>query len=177
MTLTEKCYNHPRSPLIQTGLLNIIRNTKYKPVKKKNPEPIEQGQERHQESRPTNNASRKAGKQHMQTITRHQCHQQLQKAPTITEKKPKKKTITMEDKTLATKLDLDDRIYITIKRQGFITLKDNKPSFQNNPTCRLTNPTKPEIGNKSKQIRENINIKVRTATKLNQSKNTDKVIR
>ena len=58
----------------------------------------------------------------------------------------------------------------------FITLKDHKPNFRNNPTCRLINPTKPEIGKISKQILEKINTDVKTATKLNQWKNTDEVI-
>ena len=58
---------------------------------------------------------------------------------------------TKKDKEIATKLELDDRIYKTSKKQAFITLKDHKQSFQNNPTCRLINPTKPELGKVSKQ--------------------------
>ena len=54
----------------------------------------------------------------------------------------------------ATKLELDDRIDVTAQKQAFITLKDHKPNFRNNPTCRLINPTKPEIGKISKQILE-----------------------
>ena len=41
--------------------------------------------------------------------------------------------ITAADKAIATKLELDDRIDITDKKQAFITLKDHKPNFQNNP--------------------------------------------
>ena len=89
----------------------------------------------------------------------------------------REENITGTDKAIATKLELDDRIDITDKKQAFITLKDHKPNFRNNPTCRLINPTKPEIGKISKQILKNINTKVRTATKLNQWKNTDEVIR
>ena len=59
---------------------------------------------------------------------------------------------TKEDKLIAVALDLDDRIYKTTKKQAFITLKDHKPNFSNKPTCRLLNPTKPEIGKISKQI-------------------------
>ena len=77
---------------------------------------------------------------------------------------------------IATKLELDDRIDVTAQKQAFITLKDHKPNFRNNPTCRLINPTKPEIGKISKQILEKINTDVKTATKLNQWKNTDEVI-
>ena len=48
-------------------------------------------------------------------------------------------------KTIAKKLHLDDRINTTAKREAFITLKDHKPNFANNPTCRLINPAKSEI--------------------------------
>ena len=93
------------------------------------------------------------------------------KAPATTEE-----DITFQDKTIATKLELDDRIDVTAQKQAFITLKDHKPNFRNNPPCRLINPTKPEIGKISKQILEKINTDVKTATKLNQWKNTDEVI-
>ena len=92
------------------------------------------------------------------------------KAPPTTEE-----DTTLQDKTAATKLGLDDRIDVTAQKQAFITLKDHKPNFRNNPTCRLINPTKPEIGKISKQILEKINTDVKTATKLNQWKNTDEV--
>jgi hypothetical protein len=50
------------------------------------------------------------------------------------------KDITKADKKVAAELELDDRIYCTSERQSFITLKDHKPTFQNNPSCRLINP-------------------------------------
>ena len=93
------------------------------------------------------------------------------KAPLTTEE-----NITIQDKTIATKLELDDRIDVTAEKQAFVTLKDHKPNFRNNPTCRLINPAKPEIGKISKQILEKIKTDVKTATKLNQWKNTDEVI-
>ena len=56
------------------------------------------------------------------------------------------KQITIEDKNIASKLDLDDRIDTTAKSQTFITLKDHEPNFSNNPSCRPINPCKSEIG-------------------------------
>ncbi len=85
-------------------------------------------------------------------------------------------TISIEDKNIATKLEIDDRINTTAKKQAYITLKDHKPNFNNKPTCRLINPTKSEIGKISKQILEKINTNTRSATKLNQWKNTNEVI-
>lgn len=84
--------------------------------------------------------------------------------------------ITKEDKNIATKLKLDDRIDTTAKNEAFITLKDHKPNFNNKPTCRLINPTKSEVGKISKQILERVNTKIRTATNMNQWKNTNEVI-
>ena len=58
----------------------------------------------------------------------------------------------------------------------FITIKDHKPNFQNNPSCRLINPYKPEIGKISQQITAEINNSVRQKTKYKQWQNTDQVI-
>jgi hypothetical protein len=83
---------------------------------------------------------------------------------------------TKIDKEIATKLSLEDRIYKTSKRQAFVSLKDHKPNFQNKPTCRLLNPTKPELGKISQQILAKIVKVVREKTNLNSWKNTDSVI-
>ena len=70
------------------------------------------------------------------------------------------------------KIKLDDRIHKTGEKNAFVTLKDHKPNFINNPTCRLLNPTKSNIGRISKQILEDVNSKVRKLSGLNQWKNT-----
>ena len=60
--------------------------------------------------------------------------------------------IQNEAKGIAEKLNLADRINTTAQREAFITLKDHKPNFQNNPSCRLINPSKSEIRKISKNI-------------------------
>ena len=61
-------------------------------------------------------------------------------------------------------------------RECFVTLKDHKEGFQNNPKCRLLNPTKCELGKVSQQIlTKKLNI-LRRKTNLNQWKNTYSVI-
>jgi len=55
-------------------------------------------------------------------------------------------SITSEDKAMAEQMELDDRITIAAKKPAFITIKDHKANYMTNPTCRLINPTKPEIG-------------------------------
>ena len=83
---------------------------------------------------------------------------------------------TVEDKRIADSLEISDRIDVPAKNNAFITLKDHKPNFLNNPQCRLINPYKTEIGRISKQILERINAKIIKETKLNQWKNTNEVI-
>jgi hypothetical protein len=85
-------------------------------------------------------------------------------------------SINNEAKDIATKLNLADRINITAEREAFITLKDHKPNFKNNPTCRLINPAKSEIGKVSKQLLDRINQKVIASIGVNQWKNTTSVL-
>ena len=85
-------------------------------------------------------------------------------------------TINQELQSITKNLNISDRIETMAKNQAFITLKDHKDNFSNNPTCRLINPAKSNLGRVSKQILEEINDKVRAAAKLNQWKNTYAVI-
>ena len=84
--------------------------------------------------------------------------------------------IVNEEKKIAQKLGLDNKIDALAENQSFITLKDHKPNFANNPTCRLINPAKSEIGIVAKRILERINAKVVNATDINQWKNSESVI-
>ena len=54
--------------------------------------------------------------------------------------------INIAHKAIVNKLDLEDRVFKTVERDSFITLKDHKPDFLNKPKCRLLNPAKPEVG-------------------------------
>ena len=85
-------------------------------------------------------------------------------------------SIELEAQEIARKLHLEDRFNTTAKREAFITLKDHKPNFANNPTCRLINPAKSEIGKISKQILDRINKSVLNHFHLNQWKNTKAVL-
>ena len=61
------------------------------------------------------------------------------------------------------------------KNQAFITLKDHKDNFINNPKCRLINPAKIDIGRISKQILEKVNKNIRETSKYHQWRNTSVV--
>ena len=71
---------------------------------------------------------------------------------------------------------VEDRMEVSGTNNCFITLKDHKNNFENNPTTRLINPAKNEIGRVSKVILDKINTSLRTKTKVNQWKSTNNVI-
>ena len=50
--------------------------------------------------------------------------------------------IHKENKAIATKRKINDRVDTTADKDAFITLKDHKLNFTNKPTYRLINPTK-----------------------------------
>ena len=84
--------------------------------------------------------------------------------------------INTEAKAIAKVLILDERIEQYNQNQSFITLKDHKENFQNNPKCRLINPAKSEIGIFSKHYIDQINKSNRRKLNINQWRNTQAVI-
>ena len=84
--------------------------------------------------------------------------------------------INCEARIVTLKLDLADRVQCYARKSVFITLKDHKPNFDNNPKCRLINPAKSEVGRISKVLLDNINNEVRCKTNLNQWRSTKSVI-
>ena len=85
--------------------------------------------------------------------------------------------INLEAKTITTELGIDDRVDILAKPEAFITMKDHKENFRSNPTCRLINPSKSEIGKISKSTLDSINSPLRQFLEINQWKNTSSVIK
>ena len=90
------------------------------------------------------------------------------KVNTSPDKKPRRNIL--ENK------EIIKRMFVNGKQNCFITLKDHKPNFQNNPTVRLLNPAKSELGRISKTILDRINVNLRNSLHLNQWKNTQEVI-
>ena len=84
--------------------------------------------------------------------------------------------VTTEHQEVVKDLEMSERVFKTMPRAAFITLKDHKENFQNNPQVRLLNPTKCEIGRISKKILERIVKQLRKRLKLMQWQNTDEVI-
>ena len=99
----------------------------------------------------------------------------------ITKSYKKSANTTLEDinneaKEIAQSLKLDEKMEAYADRQAFITLKDHKDNFSNNPKCRLLNPAKSEMGIVSKHILQRINAEIRNSTGLNQWRSTSSVI-
>ena len=88
----------------------------------------------------------------------------------------KLKTINKGAKTIAQKLELDDRVEKMQESQCYITVKDHKEDFPHKISCRLLNPSKSDIGKISKMIIDKINKLLVVSTQVNQWKNTHSVI-
>ncbi len=98
---------------------------------------------------------------------------------TITYKKGNIKMKTNVDKSgvkIAKKAGVLERMQVNGTNSCFITLKDHKENFENNPKTRLINPSKNQIGRISKVVLDRINNSLKDALKVNQWKNTASVI-
>ena len=86
------------------------------------------------------------------------------------------RNVSNEHAAMVTELDLGDRVFATVPRNAFISLKDHKENFANNPQCRLLNPTKPEIGKVAMTIIDSMVKEIRGKSGLVQWTNTTEVI-
>ena len=80
--------------------------------------------------------------------------------------------INASHKSIVRKLEIQDRVFRNTEREAFITLKDHKPGFANNPKSRLLNPFKVEMGKISHQKLKSVINVIRQKTQLNQWANT-----
>ena len=87
------------------------------------------------------------------------------------------KSINLEAKSIATKLNLSGRIEKLAEAPAYITLKDHKENFRSKPSYRLINPSKNKIWKISKIVLEKINNKLLKELDFNQWKNTNDSIR
>ena len=97
-------------------------------------------------------------KDHHQKLLHDNVTKTYQKVP------PKLETsISMEAKSISTKLKISDRVERIARTPAFVTLKEHKDNFHSNPACRLINSSK----NKSAKVNK----------QLNQWRNTDAVLK
>ena len=84
--------------------------------------------------------------------------------------------INVEAKGLVSKIGIEDRVCKYKQKEAFLTAKDHKPNFIQNPTFRLINPASTELGRISKQILEKASRRIREVLKVNQWISTNNVL-
>ena len=82
-----------------------------------------------------------------------------------------------EAKKITEKLHIEDRVEILQSTEAFISIKDHKQNFQNQPQCRLLNPAKSEIGRISQKILQQVNTSIREKLGLKQWINSEDAIK
>ena len=86
-------------------------------------------------------------------------------------------TFDKEDKKSAEDLQIiDRRIHKTQKQESFISYKDHKDGFENNPETRLKNPTRSEIGKVAKKFLDDTIDQVRSKSGVNLWKNSQAAV-
>ena len=80
--------------------------------------------------------------------------------------------INAEAQSIATQLNVADRMDVLARKTAFVTLKDHKENFLNKLPCRLINSAKSEIGLISKRILDRINVTLKKELRVQQWKDT-----
>ena len=153
---TENTPPIDESKEFEDDMLKMIQSTKFTQV---NIPFSQQTQRRHETHKKWNK----------DTHRRWQNNELLQTRIVILQRSAWTKAIHSENKNIATKLGIDDRVDTTATRYATDTqLKNHKPNFVSKPTWQLINPTKSEIGRISKAILDKIYKKITRASKFNQ---------
>ena len=79
-------------------------------------------------------------------------------------------TVDLDVKKIAGKLLISDRVDQLQKHDAYITIKDHKESFSNNPSFRFISPSKSGIGKVSKITLNNMNKEINLLYKLTSGK-------
>ena len=77
------------------------------------------------------------------------------------------KSINLESKCIAKPFERSNRVNCLAQMPAYVSLKDHKENFRSNPSCRLINPSKNELGKVSKRFLEEINDQLLKTLKLN----------
>ena len=160
----------------QTDLLEMVRSIEFRNVKDKFQDKLNEDINRINKSSKAFIPAVKTS--NFYELNKEQHEKLLRDSITTTYKKADESStrkIDLEAKRIATELGIADKTERIAKQQAFITLKDHKENFSNNPTCRLINPAKTELGHVSKKILDDINTSIRQKTSLNQWKSTSAV--
>ena len=113
-------------------------------------------------------------------LKKEQYQKMLKDSITTTYKKASdniRNKINTDGKKLMKDKDILNRMLTNGKNECFITLKNHKPNFKNNPKAKLINPAKNEIGQISKNVLDKINHQLRDSLRISQWKDTSEVIK
>ena len=84
--------------------------------------------------------------------------------------------INAEAKELVSKIGIEDRVCMYKQKEVFLTAKDHKPNFIQDPIFRLINPASTELGRISIQILEKASKQIREVFKVNLWISTNNVL-
>ena len=158
-------------------MFKIVQNVKFKHVRNKFQDKLSRDVKKINSSRNILVFADKT--RNVYELNKNQYEKLLRENVTKTYRKADDQTednINHDLKHIATKLGVCDRVEKMAQRQAFISLKDHKENFTNNPKCRLINPAKNNLGLISKQILDRINNSIRSKAQPRQWQNTTSVI-
>ena len=163
----------------ESKLIELGKNIKFQKVKSQLQNKLKEDIKKINQSDKTLTFADKSS--NMYRLTKEKYVKMRRNAITSTYKKTNnniKKRIDIKGKQIMEHVDkgISDRMEIGSKNTCFITLKDHKENFLNNPTVGLINPAKNELGRISKTILDNINKHLCTSLNINRWKNTASVI-
>ena len=158
-------------------LISLVKNMKFRKVRNHFQDRLQQDLRRMKASNKTMTFADKT--RNIYRLTREEYDKILNDSITATYKKASnniKKKINAAGKQVLINNKLLKRMQTNGENNCFISLKDHKENFQNNPTVRLINPAKNEFGKISKVILDRTNKNTRGNLQLNQWKNTSTII-
>ena len=146
----------------EKDLIFLVRNVKFRKVKNQFQKKIQQDIKMIRTSGKTMTFADKTN--NMYRLSKDQYNTLLNNSITSTYKKSNsniKKKINISGRNILEDKEVLQPMDINSKSNCFITLKDHKDNFQNNPSVQLINPAKNELGRFSKLITQAVNKELR----------------
>ena len=163
--------------LLEKDLTALVKNVKFRMVKNQYQKKLQQDIKMIRTSYKTMTFADKIN--NMNRLSKDQYNTPINNSITSTYKKSNSsinKKINISGRNILKYKEVLQRIGINDESNCFITLKDHKENFQNNPSVPLINPAINELGRSSKFIIQAVNKQLRHKLNLNQWRNTKHVI-
>ena len=160
--------------LLEKDLTALVKNVKFRMVKNQYQKKLQQDIKMIRTSYKTMTFADKIN--NMNRLSKDQYNTPINNSITSTYKKSNSsinKKINISGRNILKYKEVLQRIGINDESNCFITLKDHKENFQNNPSVRLLNPAKIELGRLSKFIIQAVSKELRHKLNMSQWKNTE----